>query len=456
MVSLLFYHMAFIWNPYGMLSLGVAIVNLAIALYVFRKRPRHKLNQVYGLLTFLSGVFWPLAEFFLRSTDDANSALIYARLAWTWVLLSPALMLHLAYIMSRRSLEKRDNIVLGATYGICLAFIWLVYTTDLMISGIRMAFWGYTGIFGPLVYAYAMFFFLLIAESYYLLYRRYRESEILVERLQTRYVMAGLSFPFVFGAILQIFFPLTGIMPLPVASITTIMMDGLIAYAIVRYNFLIINPAPEGKMKTEPKYTVESKTLFVLDQQGERGFDMFVDQIMHGRPGLCVSEREPDELRSKYGFTKTPIIWLTDAETEHRSVPPKDLKQLSIHILDFLARGESSIVVFDGVDGLIETNGFDQTYALIREVNGKLVDTLSSLIVSVRKMDDLELLQLQLHKEDVEREIEFAKNMYLHCELDEENFRDIVKGYQCEIIQIELKMSKIADRKKGRKMEIVG
>ncbi len=343
-------------------------MNLGIAAYVFSKRPNYRLNQVYGMLTIVGGVFWPFSEFLLRSTSDPDYALIFAKAAWTGVLFVPAIMLHLAYVMTKFKLGKSDKTLVTIIYVISGFFATSIFATNDMISGVKMAFWGYTGTFGFLIHAYSVFFVTLCGGSLLILYQRYRATDNSIERIQIKYVTIGISITFILCSLFQLYFPILGLPPIPIASVLTIVMDSFVAYAIVRYKFLLLNPAPEGESTSDPKFKVEAKTMFIMDQERERAFTIFCDQIMHGRPGLCATDRSPVELRANYGFTKTPIIWLTDQETEHRSIPPLDLKQLGMHMRDFIQKvGQGSIIILDGVDALIKLNGFKQTYECERE-----------------------------------------------------------------------------------------
>ncbi|MFH1788692.1 MAG: DUF835 domain-containing protein [Candidatus Altiarchaeota archaeon] len=444
-------------NPYALLSAAVAVVNLLIGYTVFKKRPHHPLNRVYGLLTILVGALWPFAEFMLRMADEPLKAFFWARIAWTPVLLAPAIILHLALVLTKQDLQSRDRWKIRLAYSISLLFVTLNYTTKWVISGAHREFWGYTGSFGwVLKYLCSTYHFIIVFYVLSMLYRRYRISEKIIEKIQLRLVSIGIAFPYVGGAFAQMMLPILGFRALPIASTTTIIMDAFIAYAIIRYKLLIITPTVEDEASGKPKYAVKSKTYLITAKDSSKAWDMYVDQILHGRQGLCVTLKNPDEVRGKYNIEKTPIIWLTTRETRHKAIPPKDLEQLIIHLLDFFRISrKNSIVLLDGIDELIELNGLEKVFAMIKELNLETSKTETSLIIPIERDEDLKLIQIQLQKDDILKEIDFAKKRFHKREIDEESFREIVKEFEKELIELDLATSKLEGEEAGEGIEIM-
>jgi|GEM_PF-1617859 len=444
-------------NPYALLSAAVAVVNLLIGYTVFKKRPHHPLNRVYGLLTVLVGALWPFAEFMLRMADEPLKAFFWARIAWTPVLISPALMFHLVLVLTKREFSPKDRVSILSAYFMSFIFVFLNFTTNWVISGARREFWGFTGSFGwVLTNFWSTYYFLLILWVLILIYRRYLSSKNTIERIQLKYVSIGLAFPYVGGALSQVAIPILGYSAIPIASTTTIIMDAFIAYAIIRYKLLIITPTVEDEASGKPKYMVKSKTYLIPAKDSSKAWDMYVDQILHGRQGLCATLKNPDEVRGKYNIEKTPIIWLTTKETRHRAIPPKDLEQLIIHLLDFFRISrKNSIVLLDGIDELIELNGLEKVFAMIKELNLETSKTETSLIIPIGRDEDLKLIRIQLQKDDILKEISFAKKRFHKREIDEESFREIVKEFEKELIELDLATSKIKGEEAGEGIEIL-
>jgi len=269
-----------------------------------------------------------------------------------------------------------------------------------------------------------------------------------------KYVSIGLFFPCVLGSLAQVGLPLLGYQAIPLASTTTIVLEGFIAYAIIRYKLMSITPTSESEEDTRPRYKVELKTYLIPAGEDDKGMEMYIDQIVHGRQGLCVTTNNPSEVQGRYGIARTPIIWLSESETKERAIPPNDLEQLTLTIKDFFRNSaEKSIVLLDGVDRLIELNGFPRVYNIIKELNKETAKS-KTLIIPIKDKDDLELIRMQLRKDDIENEIFFAKTRFHRREIDDHSFREIVKDLEKELIELDLGMSKIEKRKSGEEMEI--
>lgn len=448
--------MAYNITPYALASLTAAIVNLLLGYIVFKKRPHHPLNRIFCCLIIFVGVLWCMSEFMLWSTQDPGAADFWAKLSWTPLFLASSVILHLIFTMMRKELSKADKTKLRAIYLIAIALIVLNFTTDTLISGAHKEYWGYSNSFGPLFKPVYLYLMLVFFYGMSLLYRKYRTTENSIERIQIKYASVGISAPVVIGSVTQVVLPFLGYTPIPISSAGTIIMQGLIAYAIIRYNLLVITPTTEDDARTKPKYSLELKTYLIPAGEDEKAMDMYVDQIIHGRQGLCVTTKEPAGVRRKYRIAKTPIIWLTEREAGHSSIPPDDLEQLTLHLKDFFNNSEDgSIVLLDGVDDLIDANGFARAYEMVDELNGETSKTKTSLIIPLKGANDLELIHLQLAKDDIEKEIQFAKKRFHKQEIDEEGFREIVKDFEKQLIKLDLEMSKMERKKSGKEMEII-
>jgi hypothetical protein len=449
--------MAFTLTAYAFLSILAAFINTILGVLVIKTRPKHHLNRVFGFIVLIC-VIWPLSEIVLRTTSDKAIADTFARIAWSCILIATALMLHFVSILTKpKTYDSMKDRLIRGTYVVCGVFVFLNFTTDSVINGAYKEYWGYTGLFGTgFIWAYFPFHASVVIYSFYLLCKRYRDSENSIERIQIRYVAIGMSIPYLVGSLMQIIMPILGLSAIPLASTSTIVMDGLIAYAIMRYQFLTITPAVEAILGTKPKFHVESRTYILLAEEAKKAMHMYIDQILHGREGLCVTFKHPEEIRRTYNIAKTPILWLTEDGQGHKNIPPTDLLQLSLHLKDFIrVSADNGILLFDGADELMRVNGFIRVYGLIREINVERSKTKVSIVIPIKNPDNLKLIHLQLKKDDIEREIDFAKNRFHHRLIDEDNYRDIVKDFQKQLVELDLQMSKIEKRMSGEDLEIL-
>ena len=129
-------------------------------------------------------------------------------------------------------------------------------------------------------------------------------------------------------------------------------------------------------MKTH-KYRLEpGNTYFV-----KNGYDPFLDAVKCGAFGLVATTSHPKQIKEKYHFTTTPIIWISDDAVE-MGVKPADIKRLSILLMNFMKKIGNAIVLLDGIDSLITINGFEKMRWIIQILNNTARTTNSCLLIS--------------------------------------------------------------------------
>ena len=122
--------------------------------------------------------------------------------------------------------------------------------------------------------------------------------------------------------------------------------------------------------------------VYLAKNNVEKAFDIFVDGILGGLDGLCITRTFPPKVRSKYGLEKTPIVWLT-AEKVNGQVTVNSLQDLSILIRDFLENNRRSIVFLDGAEYLITNYGFESFIRFLQLNRSRFEQKESVLIVPI-------------------------------------------------------------------------
>jgi hypothetical protein len=131
------------------------------------------------------------------------------------------------------------------------------------------------------------------------------------------------------------------------------------------------------------RYRLKKGFSYILsDADGARGLDIFKDYVLHNNNGLGITRTKPDIIRDEHGLRTTPILWMTTAETEHKSVRPTDLERLLFIIKDFISN-KGDIVFIERLDYLIAENGFRQALSFIHRLNDLVVSSDCILVVSM-------------------------------------------------------------------------
>ncbi|MFH1125915.1 MAG: DUF835 domain-containing protein [Candidatus Altiarchaeota archaeon] len=120
----------------------------------------------------------------------------------------------------------------------------------------------------------------------------------------------------------------------------------------------------------------------ISDVSGREGFEMLKEYVLHKHKGLGIVRTNPDTIREEYGFRTTPLLWMTTAETEHKSVKPTDIERLFFIVKDFISN-KGNIILIERLDYLISENGFSKTLNFIHKLDDVIMPSDCILVVSM-------------------------------------------------------------------------
>ncbi|HPT19516.1 MAG TPA: DUF835 domain-containing protein [Methanothrix sp.] len=116
---------------------------------------------------------------------------------------------------------------------------------------------------------------------------------------------------------------------------------------------ITVRPVMEAAKETLPAYDLVKGKIYVIPAIA---YEVFTDQITHGVEGLCITHRQPEEVRSSYGFKETPIIKLSDERGSDRYISPQNLPLLFMTIKSFVESSKNSVVLIDSIETLVREN----------------------------------------------------------------------------------------------------
>lgn len=178
------------------------------------------------------------------------------------------------------------------------------------------------------------------------------------------------------------------------------------------FSFLSKKRQPPGEgiektRKSAKKYELRrGLSYLVKEQKPDHSFNIFVDQVTHNIPGLCITRQYPASVRQEWELEKTPIIWLSN-QLGKVYVNPSNIGILGDTIIRFIEKVDDSVVMIDGVEFLIVNNGFDKVLKMIHRVTEVVMEYRSRLIISVdpRALDTRELALLERNMEIIEGDV---------------------------------------------------
>ncbi|MCI0482422.1 MAG: DUF835 domain-containing protein, partial [Candidatus Dadabacteria bacterium] len=137
----------------------------------------------------------------------------------------------------------------------------------------------------------------------------------------------------------------------------------------------------------------------VKGENADTSYAMFSEHVRHGFQGLCITRDFPAKVKKKYGFEKTPLIWLSTTESES-TVAPQNLSGLYYQIENFLRKSERAIVLLAGLEYLISHNTYQSVLKFIQLVNELIAIREAVLIVPLSPLTleekDLKMVEREL------------------------------------------------------------
>jgi hypothetical protein len=167
---------------------------------------------------------------------------------------------------------------------------------------------------------------------------------------------------------------------------------------------LTVEPIRESiETKQTKKYTLNSGSSYVVEDNVDLAYDIFTNSIMSGVEGLCITRILPEKIRRKYGLKKTPIVWLTsESVKDERAI--NNLQDLSILISNYVEKAEKPIILIDGIEYLTSSYGFNSVYQFLQSKRSQIESSDGTLIIPFFK-DAFEPKETRL----IEREFEQFK-----------------------------------------------
>jgi signal transduction histidine kinase len=135
-------------NPHSLLPLVAFVLNVSLAALSLLRNPGSRLNRVFAY--FASAIaLWNIGVFMLRTSPDADAAMLAEIIIHIGVLLVPAFHYHFVLIFLDATTRHRPSLVLAYV----VSFVYTVINlsgTPLFMKGVVWTHWGWAPATGPL------------------------------------------------------------------------------------------------------------------------------------------------------------------------------------------------------------------------------------------------------------------------------------------------------------------
>ncbi|MGQ9583625.1 MAG: DUF835 domain-containing protein [Thermoplasmatota archaeon] len=156
-------------------------------------------------------------------------------------------------------------------------------------------------------------------------------------------------------------------------------------------------PGQEATSASASKYKLERGVSYLVEEETpETSYDIFVDMVTHGNQGLCITRDYPDKVRRMYSLKKTPILWLSNAESEF-AIEPVQLGKLYHLIEDFLKKSRDSVVLLCGIEYIITQNNYASALKFLQLVRDQIsiYDSLLIAPISPSTLNERDLKMIE-------------------------------------------------------------
>jgi Na+/proline symporter/archaellum biogenesis ATPase FlaH len=126
------------------------------------------------------------------------------------------------------------------------------------------------------------------------------------------------------------------------------------ATRIISEDTILVTPVMEQAKETVPEYELIPGKVYIVPN---KAYELFTDQITHGIEGLCLTSKDPEEVRRNWGFSETPIIRLSHLRGGiERNISPNNLPLIFLTVKAFVEESRNSVVLLDSLEELIKEN----------------------------------------------------------------------------------------------------
>ncbi|MEA3430853.1 MAG: DUF835 domain-containing protein [Nanoarchaeota archaeon] len=369
---------------------------IALGLIVLIKNQKNKVNRLFLLFSVLIGLMF-FSDIFIRVADSSAQALPWAKAFGIFLILLPAVFLHFTTVFPKDRMFKDEYLKL-LLYIPSLFFIMI----GKLVEGVY-----FSHSFNPLLGGVAKWFAIYFVVYLLLAIRNFnvslKEPDTDIRRMQAAYAIIGLSMFMFIAGLTDVVFPAFGKITFRSAVFFSIAMYGFITYSIHRHYLFVREPlAEECSAKEFQKYPLPLKSSLVIrDKSFHENFHVFLDQILHGKSGLCLTRTNPKKILEEYPLKRTPIMWLTELNVKD-ALNPADIEEIGYTVERFIGTAEKSVVYLDGVEYLTTYNSFLKTLHLIQDVKDKISLVNSNLLMPI-KSGAFDEVQLRLIERELDR-----------------------------------------------------
>lgn len=128
---------------------------------------------------------------------------------------------------------------------------------------------------------------------------------------------------------------------------------------------------------------VEGNSYMIEMEDSAQAYEIFLEQVSHGRPGMIIAREYPEKIKKKYGIDNIPFLWLSFEREKKYTREPTNIPLIYSEIKNFLDSSERGIVLISGIEYLINQNNFVKVLKFVQLLNENVSITDSILLLPI-------------------------------------------------------------------------
>jgi len=165
-------------------------------------------------------------------------------------------------------------------------------------------------------------------------------------------------------------------------------------------------PPPKKKRtkKTRSaKFSLEGGMTYLIEEEKPtKTFRIMIWALRQGHNTLCITRSNPRMIRKKYETGDARIIWLSERQSPNEETILPNLETMANDIVDHADEYEEALIILDGLEFLVDANGFDPVIRFLRQMVDAISDSDDVLLVPIAP-GALEDRQMVLLRREMER-----------------------------------------------------
>lgn len=142
--------------------------------------------------------------------------------------------------------------------------------------------------------------------------------------------------------------------------------------------------APKMTFRPENKHILVDGNAYMMEmEESSQAYEIFLEQVAHGRKGLIVAREYPEKIKKRYGIDNIPFLWLSFERERKYTREPTNIPLIYSEVKNFLDTTPRGIVLLSGIEYLVSQNTFVKVLKFIQLLNENISITDGVLLLPV-------------------------------------------------------------------------